>query len=160
MNTINASTGFSPFQLKTGRSPCLIPPLILILADATPAEISARDIIDHLQTDVKEAQNNLLTEKVRQAYHANEHRGPEEVYAMGDLVMLSTTNRRRHYKRNGKKRVAKFMPRHNGRTILRRSLATMLAFSKDSFPTTPTSSRIADSADHRPFSQKMERRNM
>jgi hypothetical protein len=26
MNTVNASTGFSPFQLKTGRSPRLIPP--------------------------------------------------------------------------------------------------------------------------------------
>ena len=28
MNTVNASTGFRPFQVKTGCSPRLIPPLI------------------------------------------------------------------------------------------------------------------------------------
>ena len=32
----------------------------------------------------------------------------------GDLVMLSTENRRRNYKRKDKKRVAKFMPRNDG----------------------------------------------
>jgi hypothetical protein len=28
MNTVNASTGFTGFQLKTGKSPRLIPPLV------------------------------------------------------------------------------------------------------------------------------------
>jgi hypothetical protein len=114
MNTINTSTGYSPFQLKTGRSPRIIPPLVPNTENATPAETSAREIINRLQLDVMEAQDNLLAAKIRQAYHANEHRGAEDVFKVGDLVMLSTTHRRRNYKRNGKKRVAKFMPRHDG----------------------------------------------
>ncbi|KZV86156.1 hypothetical protein EXIGLDRAFT_593544, partial [Exidia glandulosa HHB12029] len=107
MNTVNASTGFSGFQLKTGRSPRIIPPLLPLPADATQAEVDAHAIIQRLETDVKEAQDNLLAAKVRQAYHANEHRAPEDVYKVGDLVMLSTKHRRRNYKKGGKKRVAK-----------------------------------------------------
>ncbi|KIJ42625.1 hypothetical protein M422DRAFT_145415, partial [Sphaerobolus stellatus SS14] len=106
-NTINASTGFSPFQLKTGHSPRIIPPLVPAPADASAAEISAREIIDRVHRDVQEAQDNLLAAKIRQAYHANEHRAPEDNFEVGDLVMLSTTNRRHNYKCTGKKRVAK-----------------------------------------------------
>ncbi|KIJ27864.1 hypothetical protein M422DRAFT_129914, partial [Sphaerobolus stellatus SS14] len=107
MNTVNASTGFSPFQLKTGRSPRIIPPLVDAPITPSDAETTAREIIEHLQLDVMEAQDNLLAAKIRQAYHANEHRGPEDAYQEGDLVMLSTTHRRRTYTRKGKKRVAK-----------------------------------------------------
>ncbi|EJD51375.1 hypothetical protein AURDEDRAFT_24674, partial [Auricularia subglabra TFB-10046 SS5] len=107
MNTVNASTGFSGFQLKTGRSPRLIPPLAPLAAAPTPAAADAHAILKRLEDDVKEAQDNLLAAKVRQAYHANEHRGPEEVYEVGDLAMLSTEHRHRNYKRGNKKRVAK-----------------------------------------------------
>ncbi|KAF9538488.1 hypothetical protein CPC08DRAFT_610095, partial [Agrocybe pediades] len=107
MNTVNASTGFSPFQLKTGRSPRVIPPLLPQPSDASPAHITAREIIEQVNMDVQQAQDSLTAAKVRQAYHANQHRGDEIVYKEGDLVMLSTANRRRNYKRKGKKRAAK-----------------------------------------------------
>jgi hypothetical protein len=114
MNTVNASTGFSGFQLKTGRSPRIIPPLAPLPDTATPAEADAHAILKRLEDDIREAQDNLLAAKTRQAYHANQHRAPEDVYQVGDLVMLSTKHRRRNYKRGGKKRVAKFMPRRDG----------------------------------------------
>ena len=114
MNTVNASTGFSPFQLKMGRSPRIIPPLAPLPANATPAEVEAHDIIAKIEADVQQAQDALTAANIRQAYHANQHRGDEIPYQPGDLVMLSTTNRRRNYKRKGKKRVAKFMPRFDG----------------------------------------------
>ena len=92
MNTVNASTGFSPFHLKTGRSPCLIPPLTLSPTTETTAEVDACQIIAQLELDVKEAQDHLLAVKVCRAYHVNEHQAPEVVYKEGDLVMLSTEN--------------------------------------------------------------------
>ena len=82
MNMVNASTGFSPFHLKTGRSPQLIPPLSPAPVTATAAELDARVIIARLELDVKEAQDNLLAAKICQAYHTNEHRAPEIVDAL------------------------------------------------------------------------------
>lgn len=114
MNTVNASTGYSGFQLKTGRSPRIIPPLAPLPANATPEESTAQAIIARITTDVQDAQDNLLAAKIRQAFHANKHRAPEIAYAVGDQVMLSTKNRRNEYKRAGKKRTAKFMPRNDG----------------------------------------------
>ncbi|KIJ24288.1 hypothetical protein M422DRAFT_82412, partial [Sphaerobolus stellatus SS14] len=108
MNTVNASTRFTPFQLKTSRSPRLIPPLISKDGSTlTPAEVDAQTIIEKLHTNVHGAQDRLLAAKVRQAYHANQHRGPEDIFQVGDLVMLSTANRCRNYMRDGKKRIAK-----------------------------------------------------
>ena len=114
MNTVNASTGFSGFQLKTGQSPRIILPLIPLSVDATTEQTTAHEIVTHVTLDVKEAQDNLLAAKIWQAYHANEHCVPEDIYEVGDLVMLSTKNCCRNYKRKGKTRVAKFMPRNDG----------------------------------------------
>ena len=114
MNTVNASTGFSGFQLKTGRSPHVIPPLIPLDIDATPEQTTAHEIITRVTLDVKEAQDNLLAAKICQAYHANEHHTPEDIYEIGNLVMLSTKNHRCNYKCKGKTCVAKFMPRNDG----------------------------------------------
>ena len=110
MNTVDASTGFSGFQLKTDRLPLLIP----LSIDATPEQTTAHKIITWVTLDIKEAQDNLLAAKIRQAYHANEHHAPEDIYKIGDLVMLSTENHCCNYKRKGKTHVAKFMPWNDG----------------------------------------------
>ena len=95
MNTVNALTGFFPFQLKTGRSPRIIPPLSPASSatrELPESEITACDIIQQLELDVKEAQDQLLAAKIRQAYYAKQHRGEEMIYDVGSLVMLSTKN--------------------------------------------------------------------
>lgn len=92
MNTVNSSTGSSPFQLKTGRSPCIIPPLIPTTTPSTTTKVDAQLIISQLELNVKEAQDSLLAAEIHQAYHANEHQALEVIYKEGDLVMLSKEN--------------------------------------------------------------------
>jgi hypothetical protein len=115
MNTINASTGYTPFHLKSGHSPRILPPLVPSPGDASDSDtVTAMELVTQLQQDVMDAQDNLLAAKTRQAHYANQHRGDEDVFQVGDLVMLSTKNRRSEYKKKGKKRAAKFMPRFDG----------------------------------------------
>ena len=107
-NTVNKSTGFSPFQLLTGQSPRIIAPI-------TPDEwrterMDVVRIIDQINTDIAEAKDNLLLAKVFQADQANKKRGPEDVYKVNDLVMLSTTNRRKEYASTGSSRSTKLFP--------------------------------------------------
>ena len=116
LNTVNTSTGFSGFQLKTGHSPRLIPPLIHTVpnTDEMVDVERALTVLKRLDDDILEARDNLLQAKVSQAEQANKHRGPEVVHKIGDTVMLSTFHRRREYMQKDKKRVAKFMPRYDG----------------------------------------------
>ena len=116
MNTVNASTGFSGFQLHLGWSPRVVPPII---PSALPAELqdaakTAGDTITRLTNDVAEARDNLLLTKITQAHHTASARAPDPGYKIGDFVMLSTTNRRHEYKKKGEKRTAKFFPRWDG----------------------------------------------
>ncbi|KAH7922145.1 hypothetical protein BV22DRAFT_1017906 [Leucogyrophana mollusca] len=99
MNSVNASTGFSPFQWLLGHSPRILPPLtshsISTTSTAFPSEgTAAKAIISKLELDIFEAQDNLLAAKSSQASTANLHRGPDPRYNVGDFVMLSTSHRR------------------------------------------------------------------
>ena len=118
MNTINTSTGYTPFQLKSAHSPRLIPPITTERGGSDSQDVvKAKEVIEQLYKDVSDAQDNLLAAKTRQAHFANAHRAPEDVYQIGDLVMLSTKNRRAEYKAHGKnaeRRAAKFFPRYDG----------------------------------------------
>jgi len=118
MNTINVSTSFSPFQLRMGRSPYLIPPLVAITADKsamnTPETDAAIALIQKIESNILEAKDNLLTAKVTQAEFTNRHHANEDVFTIGDKVMLLTEHRRCEYMQSGSDRVAKFMPRFNG----------------------------------------------
>jgi hypothetical protein len=104
--------------LRFGRSPRLIPP---IASDAkadgetkTPEAELAKTIIERLDADVAEARDNLLLSKVNQANAANQHRGREEVFNVGDRVMLSTLHRRQEYKSKHERRAVKFFLRFDG----------------------------------------------
>lgn len=114
MNTKNESTNFSPFELRMGRSPRIIPPIVPNPHPSTE-QASAFEIIQKLDLDCTEARDALIYAKVNQAHFANQHRSPEEVYQVGDFVMLSTRNRRRDYMQQGDGRTAKFMPRWDGK---------------------------------------------
>ena len=113
MNTINASTKFSPFQLHIGRSPHLIPP-ITDREKRKGGETDAVKLMERMQTDLAEAKDNLMLAKIFQADQANRRRTPEDAYQVNDLVLLSTANRRKEYATTGSGRSAKLFPRHDG----------------------------------------------
>ncbi|TFK79406.1 hypothetical protein K466DRAFT_466545, partial [Polyporus arcularius HHB13444] len=112
MNFLNASTGYTPFQLRLGLEPRIIPPLLTASADEMAQNFQddgerARTLIERLETDTMEAQDNLTLAKTTQTMAANEHRGAEVPYAVGDRVLLATFHRRREYMQRGDHRVAK-----------------------------------------------------
>ena len=113
MNTVNASTGFTPFQLRFEHSPRIIPPICRPADNSEPA-LAADQIIRAIETYTLEAQDNLVLAKSHQAIHANGSRGPEIAYKVGDRVLLSTFHCRREYMQRGDHRVAKFMCRFDG----------------------------------------------
>ena len=147
MNTVNKSTGFTPFQLRLGRSPRIIPPLVQVPnpLPLNPSELSAQTIIDRIQHDVWEAQDNMIKAKISQAQQANKHRNTDFPFEVGQRVRLSTLHRRCKYKSKNEKRVVKFMPRFDGpytitKTDKKHSTVTLdLPRSPDVFPVFHTS---------------------
>ncbi|GBE82422.1 Transposon Ty3-G Gag-Pol polyprotein [Sparassis crispa] len=115
MNTVNNSIGFSPFQLKTGHSPYLVPPFsqVLLVDDTSDEATRAAELFTCLNTDIMEAKDNLFLVKVNQAALANRSRSEEVSYVVGDKVMLSTFHRRCDYMERSDNHVAKFMVRYD-----------------------------------------------
>lgn len=66
MSTVNKSTGFTPFFLRFGHNPRVLPPLVadgfVYDSDAT----AALKALEQLETDVMESKDNLLKSKIAQ----------------------------------------------------------------------------------------------
>jgi len=107
-----------PFQLRFGRRPRLIPPIMANTNQAEPADRHAKAIIERINHDMWEAQDNLLKAKISQAQQANKSRLNKFPFEVGQRVRLSTLHRRRDYKSKDQKRVVKFMPRYDGPYII------------------------------------------
>ena len=58
---------------------------------------------------------SLVFAKVNQAHYANKKRQVEDVFKVGDFVMLRTLNRRRDYTQAGDGRAAELMPWWGGK---------------------------------------------
>ncbi|KAH8994977.1 hypothetical protein EDB92DRAFT_1848569 [Lactarius akahatsu] len=90
MNTINASTARStPFQLRFGKSPRLLPPLLTIEED-TEETPQAREVVERMEHIELEAQENLLMAKLKQAHQANKDHRPLFPFRINDHVTHST----------------------------------------------------------------------
>ncbi|KXN80759.1 hypothetical protein AN958_07841 [Leucoagaricus sp. SymC.cos] len=112
MNTVNASTGFSGFQLRMGCSPHIIP---TIVHDPSENEESPAQVINRLTHAAAEAQDNLLEAKVRQAAAVNRHRQDIFPYMPGDRIMLSTKNCFKEMRHTGGNQIVpKFAPKFDG----------------------------------------------
>ncbi len=116
MCTVNKSTGYSPFMLRFGKDPIVLPPLDPAREPITQDEIDARAVISHIYNAVKDAKDNLLVAKITQAFESNKNRDSNKTfpYKIGDSVLLSTLHRRSEYLSGNGKRVAKFLPRFDG----------------------------------------------
>jgi hypothetical protein len=117
MNSVNASTDYLSLPTPHWSFPMTHPsfaPTVPILKVA--ADILAANIIKHLETDLHDAQDNLLTTKFTQAKQANKMRGPDPNYKVGECVKLSTANRRGTYM-HGRRKV-NFMSPNSYRALI------------------------------------------
>jgi hypothetical protein len=90
----------------------MIPPITQ--TERKEGDMDVHKLIDQINTDVAKAKDNLMLGKIFQADHANRKRGLEDVYKENDLVMLSTSNRRKDYAMAGSRHSAKLFPRRDG----------------------------------------------
>jgi hypothetical protein len=82
-NTVQESSGYSPFYLNTGQHP-RIP-----LSVGSSSNMLVSDVLTQLSSDMEAAKESLRYAQQQQAKYANQHR-VDTVYKQGDHVMLST----------------------------------------------------------------------
>jgi hypothetical protein len=132
MNSVNGLTSYSSFQLLMGRSPRLIPPFLPpINTDPAPELESATELIEQIKWDVEDAKDHLLEAKCMQAFYANKDRGQEDVFKVGDKVMLSTLHCQREFTANDPSHIAKLIPHFDGPYNIVNSMPEFSAYTLD-----------------------------
>ena len=121
MDTINHSTGFTPFQLWSGWSPRILLPLFSS-STKTPVDKVAADLVTRMQSMVPEAQDNLISAKISQVFHTNKSRTLTFPFKIGDRVVLSTVHRHHELKAGDPNHVAKFMPCFDGPFVIKKNI--------------------------------------
>jgi len=108
-NSVQASTGFTPFYLNYGQQVSL--PLDRAIADLRPSSNpEAMDRIRRLKSDLDRARTHIERAQQRQAKYADQHRR-DVTFKVGDSVLLSTD----HLKMVGAdKRTPKFASKYIG----------------------------------------------
>src|SRR3954447_1929592 len=108
-NAVQTSTGYSPFKLLYGQD-AATPSAITARQEASQVP-AAQTIIQNMQDFVRIAKEHLSKAQEHQALYANKHRR-EEVFQVGDQVLLSTINL--HLASQAKQPTRKFLPRFVG----------------------------------------------
>jgi len=153
MNSINASTGYTPFMLKSSHQPCLIPPLFVppvpdkdathVVNDSGAPQLDAIapvviSFMEELHKSLADAQDSLFAAKLSQAYQANILQAIDPSFNVGDKVLLSTEYRQWDYMQSKDRRVAKFMPHFDGPYSITKAFSSSSMYTLD----IPASSRI------------------
>lgn len=74
MSMVNKSAGFSPFQLRLGCMPRILPPLVAIAPTSEAAGSLALEFLKSMHVDTLEAQDNLTQAKISQSSQTNRNR--------------------------------------------------------------------------------------
>ena len=88
-NSVNASTGLTPFYLNFGIHP--VSSLTMLASSQFSTNETAHLIISHMKVILEEAQRNIRQAQVRNIRQANKSRRAEE-FEEGDQIVLSTRN--------------------------------------------------------------------
>lgn len=89
-NSVNQSTGFTPFYLNTGRHPNTPAALTAAQPPSTPSP-AVDAFVEPLRAALHKAQQSLLKAQAQQKAQVDKHRRAVP-FAVGDSVLLSTAN--------------------------------------------------------------------
>ena len=91
-NSVNVSTGYSPFYLHAGDNPIVPSTFLSEGAGSRDSRVEAvQEMVDRMKTALEDAQQNLTTAQQRMKAYADRSRR-DETFRVGTEVVLNTRN--------------------------------------------------------------------